>query len=95
MKTAPLVHSQTLSQRGFSTKFHNKAAVMKKTLSAVVLLLAATCSTGCLSTPAYSGNERGQMIARNWNFEGAQIQDDIDHLLLLRPASRLTIWHIR
>ena len=67
-----------------------------KTFFALFVLAAATMftSTGC-STPAYSGHERWQMISRNWNFEGAQIQDDVDHILLLRPASRLTIWHIR
>ena len=86
-----MVHSDKLSQRGF----FNKAAVMKKSLVAVLLLAAASISsTGC-ATPAYSGRERSQMIARNWDFEAHQINDDIDSLLLLRPASRLTIWHIR
>ena len=90
-KSAPLVHSDKLSQRGF----FNKAPVMKKSLFAVLLLTAASItSTGC-ATPAYSANERGQMIARNWGFEAKQINDDIDAILLLRPASRLTIWHIR
>ena len=75
--------------------FLNRAAVMKKSLVAVLLLAAASItSTGC-ATPAYSGHERAQMIARNMNFEGKQINDDIDSLLLLRPAGRLTIWHIR
>ena len=46
-------------------------------------------------TPAYTTRERGQIIARNWDFEGKQTQDDIDHALLLRPSSRLTIWNIR
>jgi hypothetical protein len=35
------------------------------------------------------------MIGRNISFEGGQIQDDIDSIMLWRPASRLTIWHIR
>ena len=90
-KSAPLVHSDKPSQRGF----FNKAAVMKKSLFAVLLLAAASItSTGC-ATPAYSGAERGQLIARNWGFEGKQINDDIDSILLLRPAGRLSIWHIR
>jgi hypothetical protein len=46
-------------------------------------------------TPAYSAGERFNMIARNWDYEGKQTQDDMDSLLLLRPASRLTIWHVR
>jgi hypothetical protein len=90
-KTASLVHSDKLSQRGF----FNKAVAMKKSIFALLLLvLACITSTGC-ATPAYSGSERGQLIARNWEFEGKQINDDIDSILLLRPAGRLTIWHIR
>ena len=68
---------------------------MKKSLIAVVLLLTAMCSTGCLSTPAYSGHEREQIVSRNIHFEGGQIQDDLDSIWLRRPASRLTIWNIR
>ena len=58
-------------------------------------------STGCARpgeigwTPAYTARERGDMIARNWDYEGKQMQDDIDHILLLRPASRLTVWNVR
>ena len=65
-----------------------------KTLLGLFTLVMVMSSVGC-ATPAYSGRERGQMIARNWGFEAKQINDDIDHLLLLRPSSRLTIWHIR
>jgi len=46
-------------------------------------------------TPAYTATERGQQIARNWDYEGKQSQDDIDNIFLLRPASRLTIWTVR
>ena len=49
---------------------------------------------GC-ATPAYSAHERWQMIGRNWGYEWRQAQDDIDHILLLRPASNLTLWHVR
>jgi hypothetical protein len=66
-----------------------------KTLLALVLLIGLGFSSVGCSTPAYSGKERMQMIGRNISFEGAQIQDDIDSLLLLRPAGRMTIWHIR
>ena len=61
---------------------------------ALLLLLGLGLSSGC-ATPAYSAGERWQMIARNWDFEWKQAQDDIDSALLLRPASRMTIWHIR
>jgi len=64
----------------------------------LVMLLAAVSLTGCTSlgdTPAYTAKERGQQIARNWDFERRQINDDIDHVLLLRPMGHLTIWHLR
>jgi len=46
-------------------------------------------------TPVYTATERGQLIARNWDYEGKQSQDDLDHFLLLRPASHLTFWNVR
>jgi len=46
-------------------------------------------------TPAYSAHERGQLISRNWDYEGKQLMDDIDSALLLRPASHLTYWNVR
>ena len=51
-------------------------------------------STGC-ATPAYTAQERNAMIARNWDYEIKQASDDWDSILLLRPASRLTIWNVR
>ena len=63
------------------------------------LLLAAVGSTGLFSTgcatPAYTPAERNAMIARNWDYEIKQASDDWDSILLLRPASRLTIWNVR
>ena len=50
--------------------------------------------TGC-DTPGYSAQERNQQIARNWHYEMQQAGDDWDHLLLLRPASHLTIWNVQ
>lgn len=47
------------------------------------------------ATPAYSGVERGEMIARNIELEWRMINDDVDSILLLRPVSGLTIWHVR
>jgi hypothetical protein len=67
---------------------------MKKLALFVILAGLTAFSTGC-ATPAYSGTERAQMIARNWDYEWKQAQDDIDSALLLRPASRLTIWNVR
>lgn len=67
-----------------------KRFVMSALLSGVVVL-----SGGCLGTPGYSGVERNRQIARNWSFEGGQAVDDFDHILLLRPPSRMTTWNIR
>ena len=46
-------------------------------------------------TPAYTFTERRHIIARNWDYEGKQTQDDIDNALMLRPASHLTFWNVR
>jgi hypothetical protein len=46
-------------------------------------------------SPAYTLRERSQLIARNWDYEGKQAVDDFDSALLLRPASRMTIWNVR
>jgi hypothetical protein len=56
-----------------------------------VLLLG---STGC-ETPAYSTQERFQLIGRNWGYEYEQMNDDVDSALLLRPASHLTSWNVQ
>jgi hypothetical protein len=68
----------------------------------LLVVIAGSLAGGCTtppidwgSTPVYSSAERGRMTWRNWNFEGAQAMDDIDHALLLRPSSRLTEWHVR
>lgn len=64
-------------------------------LALCALLLAGMVSmTGC-ATPAYSAQERDKMISRTWRYEGRQAVDDWDEFWLLRPPSRLTIWHVR
>ena len=73
---------------------------MKKMI-ALSLLTVCVLATGCARpgefgwTPAYTASERGHIISRNWDYEGKQAMDDIDHALLLRPASHLTMWNIR
>jgi len=67
---------------------------MKKLLLLAFAAGSTLFATGC-ATPAYSPTERHQQIARNWNYEGEQAIDDIDHILLLRPASHLTVWNLR
>jgi hypothetical protein len=65
-----------------------------------LLAIAAFLGTGCARpnefgyTPAYTAKERGDQILRNWDLEGKQLVDDVDHDLLLRPASNLTIWNV-
>jgi hypothetical protein len=51
-------------------------------------------STGC-ATPAHSPRERDAMITRTYRYEGRQAVDDWDTFWLLRPPSRLTVWHVR
>jgi hypothetical protein len=51
-------------------------------------------NTGC-ETPGYSSQERFHAIARNWGWEYEQINDDIDHAFLLRPADHLSQWNIQ
>ena len=63
-------------------------------LLAVLGLSVVGTTTGC-ATPAYTAQERNALIARNWDYESKQITDDVDSILLLRPASRLTIWNVR
>ena len=67
---------------------------MKAFVFKIALAGAALSFCGC-ATPAYSGHERWQLISRNWNMEAKQINDDIDVLLLLRPMSHMTMWHVR
>ncbi len=55
----------------------------------------ALTSGGCLESTAYSPTERNALIARTWRVDSRQAVDDIDSALLLRPPSRMTIWHIR
>ena len=67
--------------------------------SIVLLALLSGCmflSTGCVfRTPAYSAKERSAMINRTWRYDARQAVDDWDSFWLLRPPSRLTIWHVR
>ena len=54
----------------------------------------ALVSGGC-ETLAYTGKEHRAQIARSWSIDAHQIPDDVDSLLLLRPPSRMTVWHVR
>jgi hypothetical protein len=78
-----------------------------KTLALALVSAAAllTAGSGCTTnyklendfgaSPAYSSSERYQQIYRAWDYEGRQMMDDIDHIMLTRPPSRLTIWNVQ
>jgi hypothetical protein len=68
--------------------------VLKRAVQCGLLVAGVSSMTGC-ATPAYSPKERDKMISRTWNYEGRQAVDDWDSFWLLRPPSRLTIWHVR
>jgi len=67
----------------------------------LALLLLCLAATGCARpgevtwSPAYSRDELNRDILRNWDWEGKQIVDDVDHILLLRPMGHLTMWNLR
>jgi hypothetical protein len=60
-----------------------------------LLLAGPALSIGCAPTLAYSAEERTAMITRTWNIDLHEAVDDIDSIFLLRPPSRMTIWHVR
>jgi hypothetical protein len=67
---------------------------MKKFLLLAILAGGMFCNSGC-ETPGYSSQERFHAIGRNWGWEYEQINDDIDHVFLLRPADHLSFWNIQ
>jgi len=66
-----------------------------KNLTLIGLLVGSMLlTTGC-GTPGYSAQDRDQRIARDMNYDGGQLVDDFDHVLLLRPAGHLTAWNVQ
>lgn len=67
----------------------------------LLLLVVVGTMAGCARpgelgwSPAYSRKELNQQIARNWDWEGKQLVDDVEKTLMLRPMSHLTIWNLR
>ena len=70
--------------------------------AALLIGLSALSLPGCArglapqfgSTPTFSTRERFARIGRNINLESQMANDDIDHLLLLRPVTGLTEWSV-
>ena len=67
---------------------------MKKWLLLSIVAGSMCLSTGC-ATPAYTPDERQAQINRNIDYEGKQMIDDIDNVILMRPATHLTLWNLR
>lgn len=60
-----------------------------------ILAVLAVGVGGCtLDTPGYSAKERFAQIHRNRVYEAQQANDDLDHYLLARPDSQLTVWNV-
>jgi hypothetical protein len=101
MRAAGVINWQSLRNCTTDSSTPNEGVAMKKLASALLLTVSALLMTGCARpfewgySPAYTAHERHEMIARNWDYEGKQIFDDIDAALLLRPSSRLTLWNVR
>jgi hypothetical protein len=60
-------------------------------LAASAMVVLGGCTT---ATPAYSAKERFAQIHRNDVYQSEALNDDVDHMLLLRPSSQLTIWNV-
>ena len=67
---------------------------MKKLALLSVLLGSFILATGC-ATPAYSFEERQRLAKRTSDFEWSLLQEDIDHILLRYPPTRMSIWNVR
>lgn len=65
-----------------------------KLFACLMLVAMAGLLTACQDTPAYSAKERSAQIARNMDLDQREMNDDIDHLLLLRPSDQLTLWNV-
>jgi hypothetical protein len=66
-----------------------------KLFACAILALFVAGLAGCTSdTPAYSAKERFAQIHRNQDYESRQLNDDIDHILLARPDTQLTVWNV-
>lgn len=67
---------------------------MKKLLLLGIVAGSMSFSAGC-ATPAYTPDERQAQINRNLDYEGKQCIDDIDGVILMRPATHMTVWNLR
>jgi hypothetical protein len=67
---------------------------MKK-LAMLALLAGGLCMTTGCETPGLTTQERFQRIGRDVTYDYEQINDDFDHIFLLRPAGHLSEWDLQ
>jgi hypothetical protein len=81
--------------------FNRKTSMKKLVLTGLIGLGMSAFLSGCARpgevgwTPAYTANENGQRILRNWDYDGKQLIDGIDYVLLVDQPSHMTIWNVR
>jgi hypothetical protein len=66
---------------------------MNKALLGVMSLLLLALG-GCLEPPGYSTQQRFAQIGNAQGYNLQMLNDDVDNVLLLRPASHLTDWNV-
>lgn len=66
-----------------------------KTLSLLALVSFIALLVGGCSGVAYDQQERSNEVARAWELEGRMFVDDVDMILMIRPVSQLTMWHVK
>src|ERR1044072_4946591 len=73
----PPVRVVRLCGRFASLDSQQEGKSMKTIVALLVVISPLPLSMGCGSTPAYSARERGELISRTINYEGAQAMDDL------------------
>jgi hypothetical protein len=66
-----------------------------KFLTCLLFVGSAALLGGCTAaTPALSPGERYAQINRNIIYQNETGNDDLDHMLMLRPSNQLTVWNV-
>jgi hypothetical protein len=73
-------------------KFNEVGDVMKPFLCLMSLLFLGL--GGCLEPPGYSTKQRFDQIGNAMGYDLQMMNDDVDHVLLLRPSSHLSDWNV-
>lgn len=64
-------------------------------LACLLLLAGGAFGIGGCASPAYTGGENLARTLRTWDYENKQMIDDLDDVMLFRPASHATVWNLR